>query len=81
MEQDDGLGGHDKQEVLISPLHGTDSPAPVEAQDGLHLIRSQLKVKHLRRNKHKPSATAHVQNTRQQLFRHSPGCSPGYAEV
>lgn len=72
----------EKQEVLILPLHGTDSPVLVEAQYGLHLSLSQLKVKHLhRKGKHKPSATAHVQIIKQQFFCPSPGCSPGYAEV
>lgn len=72
----------EKQEVLISPLHGTDSPVLVEAQHGLHLSLSQLKVKHLHsKGKHKPGATAHVQDLSQQFFCPSPGCSPGYAEV
>lgn len=72
----------EKQEVGISPLHGTDSPVLVEAQYGLHLSLTQLKVKHLhRKEKHKPGATAYVPNIKHQFFCPSPGCSPGYAEV
>lgn len=83
-EQDDQLEnlGMEKQEVVISPLHGTDSPVFVEAQYGLHLSLSQLKVKHLhRKEKYKPGTTAHVQNVKQQLFCQSPGSSPGCDEV
>lgn len=55
-------------EVLISPLHGTDSPVPVEAQYGLHLILTQLKVKHLHgEDGGEPSATARVQDRNPQL--------------
>lgn len=69
-------------EVLISPLHGADSPVPVEVQYGLHLSLSQLKVKHLHgEHQREPGATAHVQHTAPQFFCRSPGCSPGYASV
>lgn len=76
------MGVEKQEEVLISPLHGTDSPVPVEAQDGLHLSLSQLKVKHLHREgKPKSGATAQVQNLNQQFSCLSPGGSPGYGQV
>lgn len=33
--------------IKHSPLHGTNPEVPVEAQNGLHFIVAQFKVKHL----------------------------------